>query len=66
MAAVVLDDLAADGQAEAGTAGCVGERVAGCLTKRFEHPGLVLGCDADSRVGNGDLDRAADRMGRES
>ena len=48
-AAVVLDDLAADRQPEAGPARLVGQRVAG-LPELLEDPGLVLRGDPDPGV----------------
>ena len=48
-AAVVLDDLAADRQAQPGALGLVGERVADLL-EALEHLGLVVGGDAHAGV----------------
>ena len=56
-AAVVLDDLAADGQAEAGAARRVGEGVAG-LGEGLEDLGLIVRGDADAGVDDRDLDAA--------
>ena len=57
-AAVVFDDLLADGQAEAGALGLVSERVADLL-EALEDFGLVGRCDADTGVTDADDQIAA-------
>ena len=59
-AAVVLDDLAADRQAEAGALRLVGERVADLL-EALEHLRLIRRRDAHAGVDDADDDLAAAR-----
>ena len=60
---MVFDDLFADGQAEAGAFGLVGERVAD-LFEFFEDLGLIAGRDADAGVFDADNEFAAMRHER--